>query len=225
MGRPMRLTLVLSLLLANLTAAAGNPSSPTIFLNPMIVTGGLRSMATITLPSPAPAEGVIVRLKASNSISTNESDPAMRPVASVPTQVLVPAGKATATFPIETTPVTAAATVSISASVSDTPAVAQLTVVPPSVERMWLKSGFVHGGKSVTGEVKLTGPAPEGGFSVSLASDNKQIVITPTALTVPAGQSTATFTVQTKQVSSATSVTIAASSPMVTRTSPLRVMP
>jgi hypothetical protein len=225
MGRPIRLTLVLSLLMFNLTAAAENPNAPTILLNPTIVTGGLRSMAIITLPSPAPSEGVMVRLAASNVLSTNESNPPMRPVASVPAEIQVPAGRRIATFQIETTPVTAAATVSISASVSDTPAVAQLSVVPPSVDRTRLNSGFVHGGNSVTGEVILTGPAPEGGFSVSLATDNGQIAITPATVTVPAGQSTATFTLQTKQVSAATWITVGASSPMVTRTAPFRVVP
>ena len=225
MGRPIRLTLVLSLLLANLTAAAGNPSPPTIFLSPMIVTGGLKSIATITLPSPAPAEGVIVRLTASNVGSTYASDPTMRQVVSLPEQVLVPAGRAFATFPIETMPVAAAATVSISASVSEISAVAKLSVVPPSLERTRLHSGFVHGGKSITGEVTLNGPAPEGGFTVKLKSYNEQIATTPTAVTVPAGKSTATFTVQTKQVTSPTWVTIGASSPMMTSTAPLRVMP
>ena len=225
MGRPTRLTLVLSLLVANLTTAAGNPSSATIFLNPPIVTGGLKSIATVTLPSPAPAEGVIVHLNASDGTSTSNPNPAESPAATVPPQVTIPAGKTSATFTIDTRPVAGTTRASISAKVGDTPTVAELSVVPPEVARTWLKAGFVRGGQSITGDVMLTGPAPEGGFSVSLTSDNKQIVILPTALTVPAGQSTATFTIQTKQVSSATSVTIAASSPMVTRTFPLRVVP
>ena len=57
----------------------------------------------------------------------------------------------------------------------------------------------VVGGNPSTGTVTLTGPAPTGGTSVALLSDNASATV-PSSVTVAAGATTATFTVTTTAV-------------------------
>jgi hypothetical protein len=58
----------------------------------------------------------------------------------------------------------------------------------------------VVGGNSATGTVTLSSPAPTGGFVIDLSSDNTAAATAPASVTVPAGSSSATFVVSTKQV-------------------------
>lgn len=60
-----------------------------------------------------------------------------------------------------------------------------------------LSSSSVKAGSTVTGTVALSGPAPAGGAAVQLTSSNTQIATVPGSVTVPAGATTASFTVKT----------------------------
>ena len=69
----------------------------------------------------------------------------------------------------------------------------------------------VFGGfQSSTGTVTLSAPAPAGGAQVALSSNNSAAQV-PSSVTVPAGATSATFTVSTSAVLSSTSATITAS--------------
>ena len=80
------------------------------------------------------------------------------------------------------------------------------------------------GGNSTTGTVTLNGPAPAGGFTVSLSS-NLITVNVPASLTIPAGAVTGMFTINTQPVGSSTSVTITAKSGVVSKTAVLTIVP
>jgi hypothetical protein len=98
------------------------------------------------------------------------------------------------------------------------------TVVLSSVS---LNPTSVIGGNSSTGTVTLSAPAPSGGAAVTLVSSNTGVaqVVVP-AVTVPAGSTSATFSVTTSTVTSATQVTISGSYPVgTTRTAALTVTP
>ncbi|MCL6535801.1 MAG: S8 family peptidase [Armatimonadetes bacterium] len=95
----------------------------------------------------------------------------------------------------------------------------------PSLNSLSLNPTSVVGGNSSTGTVTLTAPAPSGGFVVNLSSSNTNIATVPSTVTVPAGATSANFTVSTRAVSSATSVTITASAGSVSRTATLTVNP
>jgi len=95
----------------------------------------------------------------------------------------------------------------------------------PSLSSLSLNPTSVVGGNSSTGTVTLTAPAPSGGFVVNLSSSNPSVATVPSTVTVPAGTTSATFTVSTRAVSSATSVTITASAGGVSRTATLTVNP
>jgi hypothetical protein len=181
------------------------------------VTGGTPSTGTVTLSGPAPGGGAFVSLSSNN--------PA---VASVPGSgsVTIPAGATSATFTVTTSAVATSTTVTISSSYSDgTPQTALLTVIPPALSSLSLSPATVTGGNPSTGTVTLNGPAPSGGSVVSLSSSNPSVASVPPSgsAIVPAGSTTATFTVNTRIVLFSTSATISASYNSTTQSAILKV--
>ena len=71
---------------------------------------------------------------------------------------------------------------------------------------------YVPGGTASTGTVTLMTAAPEGGVTVALSSDNAAAVSVPASVTVPAGATSARFTVFAQPATSYATVTIAATS-------------
>ena len=73
-------------------------------------------------------------------------------------------------------------------------------------------SGNIPGGTPATGTVHLSAAAPGGGLVVTLSSANTALASVPASVTVPAGQTSATFTANTAQVTQTTFIVISASS-------------
>jgi hypothetical protein len=190
------------------------PTLSSLSLSPSSVTGGNSSTGTVTLSGPAPAGGAQVTLSSS------------APAASVPSSVTVPAGATGATFTITTSAVAASTPVTISASYGGVTQTASLTVMPsslPTLSSLTLNPSTVTGGNSSTGTVTLSGPAPAGGAQVMLSSSNTGVARVPSSVVVPAGATSATFTVNTSTVLVSTSVTISASYRTVTKSAILQV--
>ena len=189
-----------------ITAGGGggtaNPQSLTIA--PDSVVGGRPATGTVTLTSSAPAGGAVVTL--SKAFST--PGPGTVP-ATIPASVTVPAGQTSASFAINTSAVTAATNVRISATRNSVTVNADVTLFPLFNSVMF--SGTVPGGSPAIGDVFLNGPAPTGGTVVSLSSGNTSLVTVPASVTVPAGQTSATFTANTQPVTQFTGVPITAS--------------
>lgn len=80
-------------------------------------------------------------------------------------------------------------------------------VAPPTPTALSLSATAVRGGNSVTGRVTLTTNA---GAVVTLTSSNPAVAAVPSTVTVPAGSSSASFTIRTYRVRSDTAVTITA---------------
>jgi len=205
---------------ASLTVTPASPPPPTLSslsLNPTTVTGGNSSTGTVTLSGAAPSGGATVTLSSSN---TNVARP--------PSSVTVAAGATSATFTVSTSAVAASTTVTISGTYSGATRSASLTVTPappplPTVSSLTLNPTNVFGGQSSTGTVTLTGPAPAGGAQVFLSSNNGAARV-PSSVIVPAGATTATFTVNTSFVLISTSATISASYNGTTRTATLGIL-
>jgi len=95
---------------------------------------------------------------------------------------------------------------------------AWLAVVPaagaqpalPTLATLTLNPTSVVGGNPLQGTVTLTGAAPAGGAAVVVASHNTSLWSVPTIVTVPAGATSATFTVTTFAVTSPTFAFISA---------------
>lgn len=198
----------------------------TLSLNPATVIGGNSSQATVTLTGAAPPGGAVVTLSSNNAS-----------VATVPASVTVAAGATSATFAVTTVSVSASTSVTISATFGVT-RTATLTVSPAAppppppppptavtLSSLSLSPTSVTGGSSSQGRATLTGAAPAGGVVVTLASSNTSVATVPASVAVPAGSSSAAFTVTTRSVTATTTVTISASQGGVTRTATITVSP
>ena len=172
-------------------------SLASVALSPSSVNGGSSSTGTVTLTSPAPSGGAVVTLSSNNAAAT------------VPASVTVGAGSTTGTFAVATSAVGATTLATISGSYNGSKS-ATLTINSPVLSTISLNPTSVTGGSSSTGTVTLTRPAPAGGALVMLSSDDAAAVV-PASVTVGAGLTTGTFTVNTSAVGATTSASISGS--------------
>lgn len=211
--------LTLASLLVSLPASAAErpPALTSVALNPATVTGGASSIGTATLTGPAPSSdlGVVVGLSSSDVA-----------VAAVPEKVTVPPGATTASFVVETFPVTTSTLVTISAQrdTSDTKSSA-VTVVPPSIAILGCDQFRVAAGRPLTCKVWLDGKVASGAVVVALASSNQAVATVPSSVSVGEGQKMGSFTVTAQPIAQAAPVIISASYNGVTKTAPVTVLP
>jgi hypothetical protein len=137
---------------------------------------------SIRLNSPAPAGGTTLTLKSSNSAV----------VAITPTTVAIPAGATSpAVSPIVTGGAPGIAEVNVAgtgfAGASTTVAVALSATLPATF------SASIDAPGSAT--LSLSAPAPAGGLTFSLSSDNGALVSVPATVTVPQGANSVSFRV------------------------------
>src|SRR4051794_9609921 len=173
------------------------------------VIGGNSTTGTVTLLNPAPPGGATVTLVS--------ADPA---VVSLPPTVFIPAGGTGASFPITTSAVSAATRVRIDSGYGAENYHASslwLTVATPgtptpaALASLALTSASIAGGATTTGTVTLTAPAPAGGATIRLSGSMEGQVVTPPNVTVPAGSTSATFTITAPPVPATYYVLIQAS--------------
>ena len=194
----------------NPAAAVGTPGTGTVArvsIDPPTITGGQPATGTVTLASPAGAGGVSARLSSS------------APGVTVSASVTVPQGSTSATFPVTTSPVSTAASGSITASSANSLS-APVTVTPSSnsntpgtgtIAGVSINPSTITGGQPATGTVNLASPAGPGGVSVGLSSSVPGVTV-PQSVTVPQGSTTATFAVTTSPVATPASGSITATS-------------
>lgn len=143
----------------------------------------------------------------SNGVTVNlaSDDPSV----TVPTSVTIPPGTTQKTFSVTVGSVSAAKTVNITLTYNGETLVGKLYVNPggPQLKSVTIAPATVLGGSRVFGVVTLTGKAPTGGAIVALTSSNAAAAV-PASVTVPAGRSSASFQITTRQVPSSTTVLI-----------------
>ncbi len=181
--------------------------------NPASVVGGSPSQGTVELRGPASAPVTVTLL------STNGA------VATVPQTVTIPVGQSSASFQVNTSPVTADTPVSIRAIYGTQSLNAVLTVSPLRIESFTLLPSRVYEGQSVVGTVTLNGTAPSSGFSVSIQNTNSAVGTLPSSLLIASGKSNASFTFVTKAVSTSQTATVRAVHAPVTLSQTLTVSP
>ena len=189
-----------------------NPLLSSVSVNPTAVVGPTGSTGTVTLAGPAPAGGISVSLQSNSTAAT------------VGASVSVAASATSATFPVTTVAVASSTPATITASYGGVNATATLTVNPPALSAVSVNPTSVVGGNPSTGTVTLTGPAPTGGISVSLQSNNAAVTV-PANVTVLANTSSITFQATTTAVTTSTPVTITATYASVNQTATLTVTP
>ena len=97
---------------------------------------------------------------------------------------------------------------SIYANDGNSQAGATITINGDSMTGFTINPTTVVGGTSSVGTVTLNAPAPTGGWTVNLRVGAPSLVSVPASVLVPAGATTATFTIGTKAVTTQTSVAI-----------------
>jgi hypothetical protein len=165
-----------------------NPVLYSFTATPTSLQGGATAQGTVSLiPGwTSPPGGLLVPLASSN--------PAR---ASVPASVTIPEGSTSASFPITTTAVSTLTPVTLFAARGTTQEARLELTAAGALTSLTLDPGTVTGGNPSVGTVTIAGPAPAGGTIVSLRSHNTQWATVPPTVTVPAGSSSASFTITT----------------------------
>ena len=174
---------------------ASSPPITKLTITPSSVLGGTQATGTLSISAVAPKGGINVPLSSSD------------PNAIVPPSALVPAGSATTTFPVTTLPTQASTELTITAGSGSNNKSAGLVIEAATLTTVVLNPGAVQGGSTESCTITLNGPAGPLGAAVSIYSSS-QIVETPNTVTIPAGQTTASFSIETTPVKKSTSVTI-----------------
>jgi|GEM_PF-1950332 len=159
--------------------------------------GGSRATCTVTLSAPVPVGYQTVALSSGS------------PFLTVPATVRISAGQTSATFTVSSLPVSTSASGAVSASFGSTKKTVTLLVTIPPLTSLRVLSSSVAGGTSTTGTITLKAAAGPFGAVVNLSSSNPAASV-PSTVTVPAGATTATFTVVTTMVARSTPVTLTA---------------
>ena len=146
--------------------------------------GGGSTSATVTLVSPAGPGGVVVSLSSSDKS------------ANVPATVTIGAGQSTAQFVISTSVVSRPTAVTVTASSGASNQSIKFNVDP--LFQLEVTPGEILGGNTVTGTVTLAEPAPAGGLTFTLSTENYNVpILVPASVTIPAGAKSASFSVGT----------------------------
>lgn len=191
-----------------LTASGGGESASTVILvqapmvsqvqlTPQSVTGGSSVSGVVMLGSPAPAGGATVAL-ASTSLN-----------ATVPTSVVIAAGQYSAPFTVTTRSVAVDSSAVVSATAFGTRVKSTLSILGPKIQMLQLPASTITSGVSQLATVILTTAAPTGGKVVVLSSNSTNVSV-PASVTVPAGQTTATFLVTSVPVTTQETATVTA---------------
>lgn len=172
-----------------------------ISLSPSNVAPGDSVQVAVSLGGVAPAGGVSITFL-STSVST----------LSTPLPIVIPEGESSAIFSMVAggATLTAPATLKLYATDGSVSSAAALTVTPV-VRLASATVNAVEGGFGTYGSIALNIPAQLGGATVSLATGDATLVAVPSALTIPQGYSSYSFSVNTAPVTALTTVPITAS--------------
>ncbi len=190
-----------------------NKASAVVSADPMVAEPGATVTGTVTL-SDAPKRDTTFLLSTTDASAV-----------SIPANVTVPSGATSATFPITASATSSGEFVTIVARAASYLGVGgTVVVVPPSgLASLSLSASQVTGGTNVTGTVTLTAPDPGcQSRTVDLASTNASATV-PASVTIPAGETSATFTVATSAVMSDQQATISGGLFGVTQSADLTV--
>jgi uncharacterized protein (TIGR03437 family) len=183
-------------------------------VTPASVQGGSSLTGTLGLTAPAALGGVNIQISSDNAAVTP------------PASATIQGASSSTTFTIPTTTVTTAQTANLTATLGNKTLTAQATVVPAL--QLTLAESSVTGGSSVTATVTLGKAAPASGANITVTSSASTVAQPPATLNIPAGQTTAAFTITTYTVTAVRTVTITvtyAAAGLLSQTAMLTVNP
>lgn len=193
---------------ANLTILASGLQS--VAVEPGTLVGGFAFEGLVTLDAPAGEGGAVVTLTASNGVV-------------VPSTVTVPQGERTAGFAGTTPAVTRTTKVKITAQLGRSRQQTRLTLLPYFATFTATPTTLFAGGGSL-GTVTLNAPAPDGGLTLTVGSSSEWLTA-PATVTVPAGESSATFEMVAGAVTKRARATVSVSYGGVTKSVRFQLRP
>ena len=145
-----------------------------VVIAPGTVIGGTSTSGAVYLNGPAPIGGAVITLASSD------------PSAQVPATVTIPAGSTNASFNITSTAVASNTLLNITATLNGNSASYGLLVCAPQLSQISVPQTTIKGGTSEMITVTISGPAPVGGYVVTLGSTTP-FATPPGSVTIPAG--------------------------------------
>lgn len=82
---------------------------------------------------------------------------------------------------------------------------------PLGLSNLTVSPARIDGGQNVKGTLRLNGPAPQSGLSVTLSSSDATVASVPASIIIPKGELSGQFKITTTRVTSSTQVAISAS--------------
>lgn len=195
-------------------AVAAAPVLTSLAVSPASLIGGNTSTGTVTLNAAATSP-VTVSLSSASASAT------------VPASVTIATGATSASFAIATKAVTLQTATSLAASHAGVQKTTTITLNPaavpaPVLASLALGASSVTGGSPVSATVRLSSAAPASGVTVSLRSTSS-LASVPASVVVPAGATSATFSIATRATTRKAMVGIYATYAGVTKAAPLSV--
>jgi len=184
---------------ATLTVSSSRLSN--LQCSPAAIVPPATATCTVTL-----SKAVAVATTVSLGVASNSS------TVTIPSAVTVPAGAASASFPVQTGPVKAPASAVLTASLNGASATFSLSLLPPVlVKTLSCSLTKVVTPGSSTCTIALSAAAPTGGVTVALKLGTATTALTiPASVFVAAGGTSASFTVTAKAVSLAVTTSVVA---------------
>lgn len=181
---------------------------------PASVVGGFsNAIGIVTLTARAPEDGLIVQLASADTS-----------VATVPPNVAVTPGRTRAAFVITIrAPAASPQSVTLRATLGETKS-ATLTILPLSLDSLTLVPDAVTSGETAAGLVTLPAPAAED-MTVTLACDAPQVNLRPAKATIPRGETSVSFEVQTARSTKRAAAKITATVNGQSRSATLKIAP
>ena len=202
------------------TPGATGPFLASVVVNPPNLVGGTGATGIVRLSAAASVNGAVVSLFRDSS------------AVSIPVSVTVPADNIAAIFPVTSSAVTAPTAVSVSGEFGGRVELARLNLTAPAtgpvVSAVTLNPTRVVGGDPSTATVTMSAPAPSGGLEVIVGHTSLALaeeLVNAAVVTVPAGASSATFTVNTYRVAATMTANIKSTFGGITRSAVLTVDP
>ena len=182
---------------ASATLEVKAPMLVSVGFNPSSVVGGVSSTGTVTISSPAPTAGLTIGLQCDVADAT------------VPATVKIAAGATSANFSITTRAVATDRTAKITANLGTSSMTSPLAITAPKLVSNQLNPSLVGAGQSSVATITISSPAPTGGLTIAMASNDASAAV-PATVTIAAGATTATATVTTLSSAVDHSATISA---------------
>jgi hypothetical protein len=186
-----------------------NSNIQSFTITPNVVDGGVTAVGTVTLTATAPPSGVVVNLTADQAgiVTLPDMDPNR-----AGSQIIVPSGASSVDFDLTTQVIPITKTVTITASRSATDVKSATLTVNGAELAITIDPSSVVGGTSTQGTVTLSRPAGANPIVVTLGTSNTAVARPAvTTVTIPAGQSSASFVINTSGVATNTNVDITGS--------------